>query len=93
LNTGRKHRAWKQLLLALLLSLVVGVVNAMTLSQAVNKVKRETGGKVLSARTEVKGNREVHLVKVLTKDGRVRTVRVPGDPVKKKPNARTAGRG
>ncbi|MEM9531315.1 MAG: hypothetical protein AAGA23_10370 [Pseudomonadota bacterium] len=76
-------RTLKIVLLSLLLALWVGVVNAMTLSQAVNKVRRDTGGKVLSARTEVRNNREMHVVKVLTKDGKVRTVRVAGNPVKK----------
>lgn len=77
--------AWRKLqrlLLALLLALFVSAVQAMTLAQAINKVKRDTGGKVLSAQTIVQGNREVHVIKVLTQDKRVRTVRVPGDPVK-----------
>jgi len=73
-----------QLIIALSLALAVGTADAMSLNQAVNKVKRDTGGKVLSARTVVQGDREVHLIKVLTKDGRVRTVRVPGDRVRKK---------
>ena len=79
-----------QILLAAVLMAVVGLVHAMTLSQAISKVKRDTGGKVLSAQTVVQGKREVHLVKVLTKDGRVRTVRVPGNPVKKKPDAHSS---
>ncbi len=73
-----------QTLIALGLLLAVAVANAMSLSDAVNKVRRETGGKVLSARTEIRSDREVHIVKVLTQDGRVRTVRVNGDRVKKK---------
>ena len=87
------NRTVTKFLLALLLTMALGVAQAMTLAQAVNKVKRDTGGKVLSAQTRVQGNREIHFVKVLTQDGRVRTVRVPGDPVKKKkkPNARTSG--
>lgn len=68
--------------LALLLALFVSVAQAMTLSQAINKVKRDTGGKVLSAQTIVQGKRQVHVIKVLTQDKRVRTVRVPGNPVK-----------
>lgn len=50
----------------------------MTLSQAIEQVRRQTGGQILSATTKVKGNREVHHIKVLTKDGKVRTVKVPG---------------
>ena len=80
---------WQKMVLATMLMLLISVANAVTLSQAVEQVKRDTGGKVLSAQTRVQGNREVHFVKVLTQDGRVRTVRVQGDPVKKKrPNAR-----
>ena len=80
------------MLLAMVLVMVISVAHAMSLSQAVQKVKRDTGGKVLSAQTRVQGNREVHFVKVLTQDGRVRTVRVQGDPVKKKkPNAHSPG--
>ena len=76
----------------MVLMLLVGIANAMSLSQAVKQVKRDTGGKVLSAETRVQGNKEVHFVKVLTQDGRVRTVRVQGNPVKKKkPNAHSSG--
>lgn len=80
------------MLLAMVLMMLISVANALTLSQAVQQVKRDTGGKVLSAQTRVQGNWEVHFVKVLTQDGRVRTVRVKGNPVKKKkPNARSSG--
>ena len=76
----------------MVLMLLVGIANAMSLSQAVKQVKRDTGGKVLSAETRVQRNKEMHFVKVLTQDGRVRTVRVQGNPVKKKkPNARSSG--
>ena len=83
-------RTWQKILLGLILALVVTMASAMSLSQAVNQVRRDTGGKVLSARTEIRGNRQVHVVKVLTKDNKVRTVRVQGDPVKKpkRPNPR-----
>ena len=73
----------RTLLLALLL--VAGMAQAKTLSQAVDQVRRDTGGKVLSAQTEVRGDREVHMIKVLTRDGRVKMVRVNG-------NKRSSGR-
>ncbi|MDJ0657212.1 MAG: hypothetical protein QNJ40_23835 [Xanthomonadales bacterium] len=76
------RKALQKTLLGIVLAVMVTVANAMTLSQAVEKVRRETGGKVLSAQTKVQKDREVHLIKVLTQDGRVRTVRVPGNPVK-----------
>ncbi|MEL7186691.1 MAG: hypothetical protein AAFN50_09715 [Pseudomonadota bacterium] len=49
-----------------------------SLDQAIAEIRRRTGGKVVSAETRVQGGREVHLIKVLTKDGRVKTHRVNG---------------
>ena len=49
-----------------------------SLSEAVEQVRRQTNGRILSAQTKVKGNREVHHIKVLTKDGKVKTVKVQG---------------
>jgi len=50
----------------------------LTLSQAVAQVKRQYNGQIVSAVTQVSGNRETHIIKVLTQDGKVKTVRVPG---------------
>ncbi len=52
--------------------------DGMTLSQAIESVRRQTNGRILSAETRVSGNREVHHIKVLTTDGKVRTVQIPG---------------
>jgi hypothetical protein len=49
-----------------------------TLSEAVEQVRRQYGGRIVSAETRVSGGREVHIIKVLTDDGKVKTVRVPG---------------
>ena len=49
-----------------------------SLSEAVEQVRRQTDGRILSAETRVKGNREVHYIKVLTKDGKVKTHRIQG---------------
>ncbi len=49
-----------------------------SLSDAIEQVRRQTQGRILSAATKVSGNREVHHIKVLTKDGKVRTVKVQG---------------
>ena len=49
-----------------------------SLSQAVEQVRRQTQGQILSAETKVSGNREVHHIKVLTKDGKVKTHKVQG---------------
>ena len=52
--------------------------NCTTLSQAIEQVRRRTGGRVVSAETRVQGGREVHHIKVLTPDGTVRTHKVNG---------------
>jgi hypothetical protein len=49
-----------------------------TLDQAVEQVRREYNGRIVSAETKVRGNREIHYIKVLTEDGKVKTVTVPG---------------
>ncbi len=58
--------------------LKVAQSDGMTLSQAIESVRRRTGGKVVSAETRVQGGREVHHIKVLTKDGKVKTHKVNG---------------
>lgn len=50
----------------------------MSLSQAIESVRSRTGGKVVSAETRVQNGREVHHIKVLTKDGKVKTYKVNG---------------
>lgn len=49
-----------------------------TLSQAIEMVRKRTNGRVVSAETRVQGGREVHYIKVLTKDGKVKTQTVNG---------------
>lgn len=49
-----------------------------SLSEAVEQVRRQTGGQILSAETRMQGNREVHHIKVLTKDGKVKTHKIQG---------------
>ncbi|MGI9202427.1 MAG: PepSY domain-containing protein [Woeseiaceae bacterium] len=50
----------------------------VSLSQAVQQVRRQYNGQIVSAETVVRGNRETHIIKVLTSDGTVKTVRVAG---------------
>ena len=59
-------------------ALVIAQRDGMSLSQAIESVRSRTGGKVLSAETRMQGDREVHYIKVLTKDGKVRTHKVNG---------------
>lgn len=72
----------KALIVAVLLTLTSGA-HAMSLQQAVKKVQRETNGKILAARTEQNGQRQVHKIKVLMPSGRVRIVTVQGDEPKR----------
>ena len=50
----------------------------MTLSEAVESVRRSTDGRIVSAETKIQGGREVHHIKVLTKDGKVKTHKIRG---------------
>jgi hypothetical protein len=48
----------------------------MSLDAAVAMVRERFGGKVISASTTSAGGKKVHVIKVLSDEGRVRTVRV-----------------
>lgn len=52
---------------------------ATSLNDAVDQVKRDTGGRILSAQTVNKGGKRVHRIKVLTPDNRVRIVNINAD--------------
>lgn len=52
--------------------------NGKSLSEAVEQVRRQTNGRIISAETKVKNGREVHHIKVLTDDGKVKTHKVQG---------------
>jgi uncharacterized membrane protein YkoI len=58
--------------------ILVAQNNGPTLDQAVEQVRKQYNGRIVSAETKVNGNREVHYIKVLTDDGKVKTVKVPG---------------
>jgi uncharacterized membrane protein YkoI len=65
------------LMLSLALFLAAGSVHAeVTLQQAVEKVQRDTGGKVLSAEPIQVGKKKIYRIKVLTRDGQVRVIQV-----------------
>jgi hypothetical protein len=62
--------------------LLIAQGNCASLSEAVERVRRQYNGRIVSAETRVSGNREVHHIKVLTSDGKVKTVTVPGCPLR-----------
>ena len=50
---------------------------ALSLEEAVAKVQREHGGRILSTETIEEDGQRLHLIKVLTPDNSVRTLRLP----------------
>ena len=54
--------------------------DGMSLSQATSEVRRrlKPGDRIINAETRVQGGREVHIIKVLTKDQKVKTHRFNG---------------
>ncbi len=51
----------------------------MSLSQAVDSVRRRPNvERIVSAETKVQGGREVHHIRYMTKDGKVRHAKIPG---------------
>ena len=66
------------LVTALLLALAAPADSwAQTREEAARQAARQYNAKVLSAKTVQEGNRRVHVIKLLTKDGVVKTVKVP----------------
>ena len=48
-----------------------------TLHEAIEQVRRQTGGRILSAETVGHGKNQVYRIKVLTPQGSVRVVQIP----------------
>ena len=69
--------------LTLLVFLLPVSAFAITLDEAARQAARQNNAKVLSARTVQKGNSRVHEIKLLTKKGVVKTVRVPENSKKR----------
>ena len=65
------------MILAMALALSMPAVSfAQTLDEAARQAARQYDAKVLSARTVEEGNKRVHVIKLLTRDGVVKTVRI-----------------
>lgn len=66
------------LLFALCLALALPAAGwAQSLDEAARQAARQYNAKVLSAQTVQEGKQRVHVIKLLTKDGVVKTVRIP----------------
>ncbi len=66
----------KRVLILLLLILVPLGAAAQSLDEAARQAARQYDAKVLSAHTEQQGDKKVHVIKLITKDNVVKTVRV-----------------
>lgn len=65
------------IILAMVLVLSVPAVSfAQTLDEAARQAARQHDAKVLSARTVQQGKKRVHVIKLLTRKGVVKTVRI-----------------
>jgi uncharacterized membrane protein YkoI len=73
-----------KLCLILLVMLLPVSAFAISLEDAARQAAQQNNAKVLSARTVEQGDRRVHEIKLLTKDGVVKTVRVPDNSKGKK---------
>jgi len=71
-----KRNQLKIACLTVLLALFSASAFAITLDEAARRAARQNDAKVLSARTIQQGNKRVHEIKLLTKKGVVKTVRV-----------------
>lgn len=79
--TSIMHRQWKKGLTTLLLAVCLALAASpaawgQSLDEAARQAARQHNAKVLSARTVQEGDRRVHVIKLLTKDGVVKTVRI-----------------
>jgi len=72
-----KRKMLKMVFPLMLLTLLPLTAFAISLEEAAQQAARQNDAKVLSARTVEEGDRRVHEIKLLTKDGVVKTVRVP----------------
>ncbi len=79
-----KQKILQKWCLLLLLAWLPVTALAISLDQAAQQAARQNNAKVLSARTVDEGNRRVHEIKLLTRDGVVKTVRVPDNSSGKK---------
>jgi len=76
---ARGYRLMKKIALVSLLMFALLPISAFsqTLDEAARQAARDYNAKVLSAYTEPQGNQKVHVIKLITKDGVVKTIRVP----------------
>ena len=72
-----KLKALQIVCLTLLVTMLPASALAISLNDAAKRAAQQNNAKVLSARTVQQGNSRVHVIKLLTKNGVVKIVRVP----------------
>lgn len=80
--TGSKKTTMSKRIAAFALAVVMALAVpagawAQSLDEAAAQAARQYNAKVLSARTVQEGKKRVHVIKLLTRDGVVKTVRIP----------------
>lgn len=74
------HRLLNKFLISLTLSAALVVSAwAVTLEEAAQRVADEYDAQVVSAQTVERDGRRIHVIRIVTSDGVVRTVRVPAE--------------
>lgn len=74
------HRPFRQLLIAIVLAAtLVASAWAITLEEAARQVASQYDARVVSAHTVERDGRRIHVIRIVTRDGVVRTVRVPAE--------------
>ncbi len=74
--TSVKRFIFRLLIAAVLALCLSGAVSAQTLDEAARQAALQHDAKVLSAHTVEEGKKRVHVIKILTSKGVVKTVRV-----------------
>ena len=74
---GQRSARWLAAVLCLCLLLFALTAEAITLKQAARQVAQQYDGKVVAARTIERNGRRIHVIRVVTQKGVVKTVHVP----------------
>jgi len=83
-RTSMGPKKLQKLCLLLLVLLMPVSAFAITLEEAARQAAQQNDAKVLSARTVQQGDRRIHEIKLLTRDGVVKTVRIKDNSNRKK---------
>jgi hypothetical protein len=78
----------QMLLCALLLIPSLYARGDVSLDQAVEQAKQRLGGRVISAETRERDGERVHNVRILTKDGKVRRLRINAEGARRQNSGR-----